>query len=326
MSAMEPPLLEVSDVVVHFQTEHGVVRAVDGASLRVEQGETLALVGESGSGKSTLARAVMGLLTPTFGTMRFRGEPLEAIGRPSRKRLFRKMQMIFQDPDASLNPRLTVGASIDEAVELAGSAAGERRERTAALLEDVGLEPSLASRYPHELSGGQKQRVCIARALAGKPELVVCDEAVSALDVSIQAQILNLLVELREKFALSYLFITHDLRVVRHLSHRVAVLYLGQIVEVGGTPAVFDSPLHPYTRALLAAVPSIEAGTVRKAAAARGEIPSPVRPPSGCRFHTRCPEVFDRCPREAPKLYRLPQGRESRCFLSEPKAATTHTA
>jgi ABC-type oligopeptide transport system ATPase subunit len=197
----------------------------------------------------------MGLLSPTAGSMRFRGDPLEPLGAPSRARLFQKLQMIFQDPDASLNPRLTVGASIGEAIDLGHPEKGERDDRMSALMQEVGLDPSLSGRYPHELSGGQKQRVCIARALAGKPDLVVCDEAVSALDVSIQAQILNLLIELREKFSLSYLFITHDLRVVRHVSHRVAVLYLGQIVEVGDTPSLFEAPLHPYTRALLAAVP-----------------------------------------------------------------------
>jgi peptide/nickel transport system ATP-binding protein len=308
-------LLDVDDLSVHFPTEHGLLRAVDGVKLHVDTGETVALVGESGSGKSTVARAIMGLLVPTSGTMRFRGEPLEPIGRPSRRRLFKKLQMIFQDPDASLNPRLTVGASLAEAIELGGVGA-DGRERAAALMKDVGLEPALAARYPHELSGGQKQRICIARALAGRPELVVCDEAVSALDVSIQAQILNLLVELRDKFSLSYLFITHDLRVVRHVSHRVLVLYLGQIVEVGDTAEVFESPLHPYTRALLSAVPSLEAKGAKRATA-RGEIPSPVRPPHGCRFHTRCPEVFDRCPREAPPLYAPKAGRLSRCFLCD---------
>ena len=309
------PVLEVDDVSVHFPTEHGSIRAVDGVSFHVDAGETLALVGESGSGKSTLARAILGLHAPTSGRMRFRGEPLEPLGRPSRKQLFQKIQMIFQDPDASLNPRLTIGASIAEALELGRSTGAERGDRTATLMQEVGLAPELSSRYPHELSGGQKQRVCIARALAGKPDLVVCDEAVSALDVSIQAQILNLLVELREKFALSYLFITHDLRVVRFVSHRVAVLYLGQIVEVGETNSVFEEPLHPYTRALLSAVPSLGPDVRRRPAAVRGEIPSPIRPPSGCRFHTRCPEAFDRCPREAPRLYSIGKGRESRCFL-----------
>lgn len=310
-------LLEVDDLRVHFPTELGPLRAVDGASLHVATGETLALVGESGSGKSTIARAIVGLLSPTSGSMKFRGEPLEPLGHPSRSRLFQKIQMIFQDPDASLNPRLTVGASIAEAIELGRSSKGERIDQTAALMLDVGLAPELQSRYPHELSGGQKQRVCIARALAGKPDLVVCDEAVSALDVSIQAQILNLLVELREKFALSYLFITHDLRVVRFVSHRVAVLYLGQIVETGGTPDVFEDPQHPYTRVLLSAVPAIDSDARPRAPAVRGEIPSPVRPPAGCRFHTRCPEAFERCPTEVPRLYSIGKGRQSRCFLVE---------
>ena len=316
---MTSDLLDVRDLVVHFAAEPKAVRAVDGVSLSIARGETLALVGESGCGKSTIARAIMGLVPPTSGEIRFDGTVLPPLGFRARRPFYSKLQMIFQDPDASLNPRLTIFASIVEPIEitLPSLAREEREARVLSLLSDVGLDGALRDRYPHELSGGQRQRVCIARALAVRPELLVCDEAVSALDVSIQAQILNLLVELREKFGLSYLFITHDLRVVRHLATRVAVMYLGQIVELGPTEALFDEPRHPYTRALLAAVPSLDGVRRTERARARGDIPSPSNPPSGCRFHTRCPEVFDRCPENVPALIRLGGGRLSRCFLEE---------
>jgi oligopeptide transport system ATP-binding protein len=311
-------LLAVKDLSVHFPAVPLPVRAVDGLSFSVERGETLALVGESGCGKSTVARAIMGLLRPTGGEIRWEGAPAPPLGEAARRPLLSKMQMIFQDPDASLNPRLSIAASIAEPIEIRelGLSRAARRSRVASLMTDVGLDEALGNRYPHELSGGQRQRVCIARALAVRPELLVCDEAVSALDVSIQAQILNLLVELRERFSLSYLFITHDLRVVRHLATRVAVMYLGQMVELGPTDAVFDAPRHPYTHALLGAVPSLDAarrGTTR----ARGDVPSPTNPPGGCRFHTRCPKVFDRCPKEPPPFYGLPEQRRCRCFLVE---------
>lgn len=313
-------LLRVLDLSVHFPAVPLPVRAVDGVSFAVERGETLALVGESGCGKSTVARAIMGLLRPTGGEIRWEGAPAPPLGEAARRPLLSKMQMIFQDPDASLNPRLTIAASISEPIEIRESelSRSDRRARVEQLMADVGLDAALGSRYPHELSGGQRQRVCIARALAVRPELLVCDEAVSALDVSIQAQILNLLVELRERHSLSYLFITHDLRVVRHLATRVAVMYLGQMVELGPTDALFDAPRHPYTEALLAAVPSLDArrrGTTR----ARGDVPSPTNPPSGCRFHTRCPKVFERCPKEPPAFYELADLRRCRCFLVEPE-------
>jgi oligopeptide/dipeptide ABC transporter ATP-binding protein len=318
-------LLDVRDLAVHFATVPKAVRAVDGVSLSIARGETLALVGESGCGKSTIARAIMGLVPPTSGEIRFDGAVLPPLGVRARRPFYSKLQMIFQDPDASLNPRLTIFASIAEPIEITLSSLGreEREARVLSLLTEVGLDAALRDRYPHELSGGQRQRVCIARALAVRPELLVCDEAVSALDVSIQAQILNLLVELREKFALSYLFITHDLRVVRHLATRVAVMYLGQIVELGPTEALFDQPRHPYTRALLAAVPSIDGTRRAERARARGDIPSPSDPPSGCRFHTRCPEVFDRCKESMPPLFRLGEGRQSRCFLEETDATAS---
>jgi oligopeptide/dipeptide ABC transporter ATP-binding protein len=311
-------LLRVTDLAVHFPADPKPVRAVDGVSLHIARGETLALVGESGCGKSTIARAIMGLTPPTRGEIRFDDQVLPPLGERARRPFLSRLQMIFQDPDASLNPRLTIASSIAEPLEIAKAVSRDEREaKVVALMAEVGLDATLRDRYPHELSGGQRQRVCIARALSVRPELLVCDEAVSALDVSIQAQILNLLVELRERFGLSYLFITHDLRVVRHLATRVAVMYLGQIVELGPTDPLFDEPKHPYTRALLAAVPSLS-GVRKEVARARGDIPSPSDPPSGCRFHTRCPEVFDRCPREAPALYSLPDERRCRCFLVEP--------
>ena len=318
---MTDVLLEVTNLAVHFPAVPLPVRAVDGVSFRIRRGETLALVGESGCGKSTVARAIMGLVPPTTGEIRFDGAPAPPLGETARRPLLSKLQMIFQDPDASLNPRLTIQASIAEPIEIRepGLSRTERESRVTGLMNDVGLDPSMRARYPHELSGGQRQRVCIARALAVRPELLVCDEAVSALDVSIQAQILNLLVDLRERFALSFLFITHDLRVVRHLANRVAVMYLGQIVELGPTDALFDAPRHPYTEALLAAVPSLDAARA-VATRARGDIPSPSNPPSGCRFHTRCPKVFERCPKESPELFVLSDDRHCRCFLAESEA------
>jgi oligopeptide/dipeptide ABC transporter ATP-binding protein len=313
------PLLELRDLSVHFKGERGPIRAVDGVSLEIRPRETLALVGESGCGKSTVARAILGLTPPTSGAVHYRGSALPPLGDAARRPFFRKIQMIFQDPDASLNPRVTVASSIGEPLEIleATLGRGEREARVAALMVEVGLDPTFGGRYPHELSGGQRQRVCIARALAVRPELLVCDEAVSALDVSIQAQILNLLVELREKLGLTYLFITHDLRVVRHLSTRVAVMYLGQVVELGETDALFDAPRHPYTQALLAAVPSLDRKGPAPAARARGDVPSPESPPSGCRFHTRCPRAWGRCQEEAPRLFPLSGPARSRCFLGE---------
>ncbi|HEX7669906.1 MAG TPA: ABC transporter ATP-binding protein [Polyangiaceae bacterium] len=312
-------LLEVEDLVVHFPAEPRPIRAVDGVSLAIAEGETLALVGESGCGKSTIARAIMGLLSPTSGRIAFGGVTLPALGDPRRRPFLPKLQMVFQDPDASLNPRLTVAASVGEPLDISRNhtGPGARAARVAELLSNVGLPEATSSRYPHELSGGQKQRVCLARALATEPRLLVCDEAVSALDVSIQAQILNLLGDLQDRLGIAYLFITHDLRVVRHLSTRVAVMYLGQIVEVGDTDAIFEMPEHPYTRALLAALPSLETAHPAPAARVRGEIPSPSAPPSGCRFHTRCPLVFERCAREAPPLVLTRRGVKSRCFLTE---------
>jgi peptide/nickel transport system ATP-binding protein len=306
---------------VHFPLpgSERVLRAVDAVSLELRRGETLALVGESGCGKSTLARAIVGLRAPTAGEVRFEGAPMQPLGTRARRALCRRVQMVFQDPDASLDPRRTIASAVGEAVDLHESLTRDALEqRVLELLESVGIDGALRARYPHELSGGQKQRVCIARALATRPDLLVCDEAVSALDVSIQAQIINLLAELRERLGLTYLFITHDLRVVRQLADRVAVMYLGQIVEVAPTNELFTRPEHPYTRALLAAVPSLDAARRVPPPALAGEVPSPASPPAGCRFHPRCPEVMERCRREAPELYAL-GNRVARCFLVDPE-------
>ncbi|HTQ06835.1 MAG TPA: ABC transporter ATP-binding protein [Polyangiaceae bacterium] len=295
-------------------------------SLALERGETLALVGESGCGKSTLARAIVGLAPPTAGEVFFDGRALTPLGTRERRALCRRIQMVFQDPDASLDPRHTLMSAIAEGVEL--HEALERKgveDRVRELAAAVGIDAALLGRYPHELSGGQKQRVCIARALATRPDLLVCDEAVSALDVSIQAQIINLLGDLKQRFTLSYLFITHDLRVVRQIADRVAVMYLGQIVEVAPTRELFERPKHPYTEALLAAVPSIEERHRAATVPLRGEVPSPASPPAGCRFHPRCPHVMARCRVEAPSLYEL-AGRTSRCFLVEPEARVAEPA
>jgi oligopeptide/dipeptide ABC transporter ATP-binding protein len=308
-------LLEVEDLSVHFASTAGVVRAVDGVSLSLSKGETLAIVGESGSGKSTLARAILGLETPRAGRIRFAGQQVLGTGA-ARRELWRQLQMIFQDPDASLNPRMTIGNAIAEPIEIRRRLRGaERVEAARQQLHQVGIDPSLYDRYPHELSGGQRQRVSIARALAVQPQALVLDEAVSALDVSIRAQILNLLVQLQNDLGISYVFITHDLGVVRYLAHRVAVMYLGQVVELAETKALFAGPQHPYTRALLAAVPDLDPNAPRATSSLQGELPSPLSPPLGCRFHTRCPNVFQRCRDEAPALLQL-ERRSSRCFLA----------
>jgi oligopeptide/dipeptide ABC transporter ATP-binding protein len=314
------PLLQVRDVSVHYPAEPHPIRAVDGVSLELARGETLALVGESGCGKSTLARAILGLETPVSGSVHFAGERVLPFPAPSRRALAKRLQMVFQDPDASLNPRLTIHAAVSEGLELHERGdAGARASKVDALLEQVGLDAALGSRYPHELSGGQKQRVSIARALAVGPELLVCDEAVSALDVSIQAQIISLLLDLKSRLGLSYLFITHDLRVVRQLADRVAVMYLGQLVELADVEALYTDPRHPYTRVLLDAVPAVDAHRSGQRTRVAGDVPSPARPPSGCRFHPRCPVAMDRCSTAAPRLYEI-GSRVARCFLVEPNS------
>jgi len=304
-----------------FQRSTGWVRAVDGVDLAIPAGRTLALVGESGCGKSTVGRSLLRLVEPQAGRVWLDGVDLLALGSEELRPQRRSIQIVFQDPMASLDPRMRVRDAVAEGMVAFGIGQGEeeRTERVRALFERVRLDPDQIWRYPHEFSGGQRQRICIARALAVGPRVLVCDEATSALDVSIQAQILNLLRDLQAELGLSYLFITHDLGVVRYLADRVAVMYVGQIVEEGETERIFSDPRHPYTRALLAAVPSVDPTRRGVDARVAGDVPSPAHPPPGCRFHTRCPEVFERCAREEPLLYPAGDG-ASRCFLSGPEA------
>ena len=299
-----------------------ILRAVDGVDLTVRRGETLGLVGESGSGKSTLGRLVLRLLEPTAGKVSIAGTDIGSLAPAALRKFRRAAQMIFQDPYASLNPRFTIAEVIREPLDIheIGATSDERDARVRSLLERVGLSPDQATRYPHELSGGQRQRVGIARALAVDPAFLVADEAVSALDVSIQAQILNLLVDLRRSLGLTYLFISHDLKVIRHLADRIAVLYLGKIVEEGPADAVLSDPKHPYTRALVAAVPSPDPTRTRLRLILEGETPSPIDPPAGCSFHPRCP-VKDKpstCFTESPPLRSMGPGRSAACHVATP--------
>ena len=310
------PLLKVRDLRVHFATEGNLVRAVDGVDFELRAGETLALVGESGCGKSTLARALVGLNPVTSGSAELKGRMLAGLTRAAARPLRRELQLVFQDPYASLNPRFTIAQTLAEPLLLHDKASRSNVDsKVCELLGQVGLDPELRARYPHEFSGGQRQRISIARALAVEPSLLLCDEVTSALDVSIQAQILDLLRSVQQKLGLSYLFITHDLGVVRYIAHRVAVMYVGQIVELRDTESLFESPAHPYTKALLASIPRVSpTQSVREPLA--GEVPSPARPPSGCRFHPRCSFAFERCPKEQPDLYPVTGG-SSRCFLNQ---------
>ncbi|MBM6581884.1 ATP-binding cassette domain-containing protein [Microvirga sp. BT689] len=289
-----------------FGKPEGVVQAVDGVSFDIRRGETLGLVGESGCGKTTIGRAILQLNRITEGSITFDGKDLSSAAEPDARRARRRVQLIFQDPYASLNPRMSVGRAIAEPIRLHGLRQGEAaiRERVHELLVLVGLAPSYASRYPHEFSGGQRQRIGIARALACEPELIVCDEPVSALDVSIQAQVVNLLQDLQEKLGLTYLFIAHGLSVIQHISDRVAVMYLGRIAEIGERRDVYGNPRHPYTRSLLSAVPipNPKLERARRRIVLNGELPSPLNPPKGCRFVTRCPIALERCSREEPPL------------------------
>jgi oligopeptide transport system ATP-binding protein len=322
---MTTPLLEVRGLRMHFPITEGImarrqlgeVKAVDGVDLTIGKGETLGLVGESGCGKTTMGRCILRLETPTGGEILYNGVDIATLGRRDLMALRRRIQVIFQDPYSSLNPRMKIGTILSEPMKVHGIVPDSRKraDRVRELLSLCGLDPSFADRYPHEMSGGQRQRVGIARALALEPEFIVCDEAVSALDVSIQAQIINLLEDLREQFNLTYLFIAHDLSVVRHLCQRVAVMYLGRVVELASCDEVFENPQHPYTKALLAAVPvpdpSVEAG--RLVQPLSGEVPSPINPPPGCVFHPRCPIAVEDCKRERPEAREIRPGHWAAC-------------
>jgi len=334
-STAPPPLLELQDLKVHFpvqrgtliQRQIGTVRAVDGVSLEVRRGETMGLVGESGCGKSTTGQAILQLLRPTSGTVSFDRDELTRHwqyrwGRwtwdAELRALRQRMQMIFQDPYASLNTRMTVESIVGEPLRSFDRARGiERRRQVQDLMRRVGMDPRYIRRYPHEFSGGQRQRIGIARALALQPELIIADEPISALDVSIQAQILNLLQSLQEDFQLTYIFIAHDLAAVRHISDRIAVMYLGRIVELADRDAIYHSPLHPYTQALISAVPvpDPQVERTRKRIVLKGDVPSPINPPSGCPFHTRCPLKEDRCAHEVPLLREVAPGHSAACHL-----------
>ncbi len=325
MTASATPLVEVEDLRKHFPVTSGVVfehvtgavKAVDGVSVAIGRGETFGLVGESGCGKSTIGRCILKLETPTSGTIRFDGRDIADFDRRETLAFRRRVQAVFQDPFSSLNPRMTVEEIVGEPLLVHGqeTTRSARLKRVRALLDVCGLPARLVDRYPHEMSGGQRQRVGIARALALRPDFILCDEAVSALDVSIQAQIVRLLEDLRAEFGLTYLFIGHDLSVVRHISHRVAVMYLGRIVEIADCATLFERPQHPYTRALLAAVPvpDPEVERARPAGLVKGEIPSPMTPPPGCVFHPRCPLADESCRRAEPALRDLGGGHRVAC-------------
>jgi oligopeptide transport system ATP-binding protein len=333
-------ILQVENVVKYYPVTRGIVfrktighvRAVDGVSLELKAGETLGVVGESGCGKSTLARVLMNLETPTAGSVKYRGKEIFGLRGPELRQMRRQIQLVMQDPYTSLNPRMTVGDLVGEPFEIHTEVApkGERRKKVQELLEVVGLNPEHINRYPHQFSGGQRQRIGIARALALRPEIIVCDEPVSALDVSIQAQVMNLLEGLQNEFGLSYIFIAHDLSVVRHLSDRVAVMYLGKIVETGTDEQIYERPTHPYTQALLSAVPVPDPMSRQNKQIIRlvGDVPSPVNPPSGCRFRTRCWKAEAICAQKEPELVVRP-GTEhpSACHFAEVREiVATHEA
>jgi len=327
MSANNDTLLRVEDLKMHFpiyrgvfQRKVGAVRAVDGVTFDIKRGETLGLVGESGCGKSTTGRTILQLYKPTDGNVHFEGSNLLKLKHEEMRQMRRKMQMIFQDPYASLNPRMTVGQLVGEPLMVHNVATGtEIKERVDHLLEIVGLNPAFESRYPHEFSGGQRQRIGVARALALQPSFIICDEPISALDVSIQAQVVNLLEELQEQFNLTYLFIAHDLSMVKHISDRVAVMYLGVFMELADRDDLYANPLHPYTQALLSAVPIPDpiADAKRQRTILEGDVPSPANPPSGCRFRTRCPIAEAQCAESRPEFREIKPGHFVACFFAE---------
>jgi oligopeptide/dipeptide ABC transporter ATP-binding protein len=320
------PLLSVKGLVKHFPVKKGLLRrtvgqvhAIDGISFDIARGETLGLVGESGCGKSTTGKAILKLIDPTAGEISIGGERIERLSRREMRPYRRQLQVVFQDPYSSLNPRLRIRDIIAEPLVNYGVGNGKAiTGKVEELAGKVGLRPDTLDRYPHEFSGGQRQRIGIARALALQPSLIVCDEPVSALDVSVQAQVINLLVDLQREFSLAYLFIAHDIAVVEHISHRVAVMYLGKIVEIAERSALFARPQHPYTEALLSAVPLPDPDIPKKRIVLQGDVPSPINPPPGCRFHTRCPYAFDRCSAEEPELKEMSSGHQVACHLRLP--------
>lgn len=321
-----PSLLQVKDLRVHFpvrrglvfQRQVGAVKAVDGVSFSIKAGETLGLVGESGSGKTTIGKAIVRLVKTTSGSIRFDGQEITQLNGADLRAVRRRMAIVFQDPYGALNPRLTAGSIVGEPliVHKLTSGKGEFLDKVADLIETVGLNPAMMNRYPHEFSGGQRQRLGVARALAARPSLIILDEPVSALDVSIQAQVINLLQDLQERFKLAYLFIAHDLSVVRHISDRVSVMYLGKMVEIAESSRIYDNPLHPYTQALLSAVPVPDPIIERQRTriVLRGDIPSPLSPPPGCVFHTRCPIAIEDCPLAVPEMRELEPGHTVACI------------
>jgi peptide/nickel transport system ATP-binding protein len=321
---MNAPLLQVNDLKKYFPVRGPLfsrkaswVYAVDGVSFEIGRGETLSLVGESGCGKSTVGRAILRLFDITAGQVVLDGQRIDDLSADKLRPIRRRVQVVFQDPFSSLNPRLRVRDILAEPIRNFGLArsSAELDSKVAALMDTVRLSRDVLDRRPHEFSGGQRQRICIARALAAQPDLIVCDEAVSALDVSVKAQIVNLLSDLQREFGLALLFISHDLAIVEHMTHRVAVMYLGKIVEMASRHQIFAAPRHPYTKALLSAVPVPDPGARRKPMILKGDVPSPINPPGGCRFHTRCPFVFDRCRTEAPELRQMVEGQWAACHL-----------